>query len=62
MTEKSWLSMGSEEEMKVDPIVQGLLARLPKSGSTWPQGERQLWLNLLGESFKLIYREDEAVK
>ena len=41
----------------VDPIIQGLLARLPVTGSAWPESERKLWLTLLEGSFKLIYRE-----
>jgi hypothetical protein len=42
----------------VDPIIQGLLARLPVSGGVWPEAERNLWLELLKGSFKLIYRDD----
>jgi hypothetical protein len=41
----------------VDPIIGGLLARLPKSGSVWPESERKLWLQLLEGSFKLIYKD-----
>lgn len=45
----------------IDPIIQGLLARLPESGGVWPEAERKLWLQLLEGSFKLIYRNgDEA--
>lgn len=31
----------------VDPIIQGLLARLPQSGAVWPEADRKLWLDLL---------------
>ena len=41
----------------LDPIIVGLLSRLPKSGDVWPAGERKLWLDLLEGSFKLIYKE-----
>jgi len=41
----------------VDPIIQGLLARLPKSGDVWPEADRKLWLQLLEGSFKLIYKD-----
>jgi hypothetical protein len=41
----------------IDPIIRGLLARLPKSGGIWPEAERKLWLQLLEGSFKLIYKE-----
>ena len=44
-----------------DPIIQGLLSRLPKSGDVWPEAERKIWLQLLEGSFKLIYKDkDEA--
>lgn len=43
---------------ETDPIIKGLLARLPASGSTWPKAERDLWLDLLRGSFDLIYRSD----
>jgi hypothetical protein len=48
---------GGGEPPKIDPIIQGLLARLPKSGEVWPEAERKLWLELLAGSFKLIYRD-----
>jgi hypothetical protein len=38
-----------------DPIILGLLARLPKSGEVWAEAERKPWLQLLEGSFKLIY-------
>jgi hypothetical protein len=41
----------------VDPIIGGLLARLPKSGDVWPEAERKLWLQILENSFKLIYKD-----
>jgi hypothetical protein len=41
----------------IDPIIQGLLARLPNSGAEWPEAERKLWLQLLEGSFKLIYKD-----
>ena len=42
---------------EIDPIIMGLLARLPKTGDVWPENERALWLELLKGSFKLIYKE-----
>jgi hypothetical protein len=47
---------GGNEPPAIDPIIQGLLARLPKSGSVWPEDDRELWLELLKGSFKLIYK------
>jgi hypothetical protein len=42
---------------EVDPIIRGLLARLPKSGDVWPVTQRKLWLDLLEGSFRLIYKD-----
>jgi hypothetical protein len=47
-------------EPEIDPIIKGLLARLPKSGDVWPEAERKLWLELLSGSFKLIYKDAPA--
>lgn len=44
---------------KVDPIIDGLLARLPRSGEVWPEAERKLWLELLAGSFRLIYQDTD---
>jgi len=40
----------------IDPIIRGLLARLPPSGKVWPKDQRKLWLQLLEGSFDLIYK------
>jgi hypothetical protein len=45
------------EPPKIDPIIQGLLSRLPPSGSQWKMADRKLWLELLEGSFKLIYED-----
>jgi len=37
----------SARKIRFDPIIRGLLARLPKSGAVWPEAERKLWLDLL---------------
>jgi hypothetical protein len=46
-----------DDQTNIDPIIRGLLARLPKSGNIWPEAERKLWLDLLAGSFKLIYKD-----
>jgi hypothetical protein len=48
---------GNGGSSDVDPIIGGLLARLPKSGEVWPEAERKLWLQLLEGSFRLIFKE-----
>ena len=50
-----------DEPPRIDPIIQGLLARLPKSGDVWPEADRKLWLQLLEGSFKLIYKDAGGV-
>jgi hypothetical protein len=51
---------GGGENTGVDPIIAGLLKRLPKSGDKWPKAQRKLWLQLLEGSFDLIYDDVEA--
>lgn len=43
----------------LDPIIRGLLDRLPESSAEWPTEDRKLWLELLEGSFKLIYKESK---
>jgi hypothetical protein len=50
---------GGGERADIDPIIRGLLARLPKSGVVWPEADRKLWLELLAGSFKLIYKNQD---
>jgi hypothetical protein len=52
---------GGDDPPVVDPIIAGLLKRLPKSGDVWPEDQRKLWLQLLEGSFKLIYRDKTEV-
>jgi hypothetical protein len=48
---------GGGKQPPIDPIIAGLLARLPKTGAAWPEADRKLWLQLLEGSFKLIYKD-----
>lgn len=48
------------EPPEIDPIIRGLLVRLPKVGTIWPKAQRKLWLQLLEGSFDLIYMDEEA--
>ena len=48
---------GNDNDPEIDPIIRGLLARLPPSGSQWRMADRKLWLELLEGSFKLIYED-----
>jgi hypothetical protein len=50
---------GGGDPPAIDPIIAGLLKRLPKSGAEWPKAQRKLWLQLLEGSFDLIYIDKE---
>jgi hypothetical protein len=52
---------GGDEPPAIDPIISGLLKRLPKSGDVWPEEQRKLWLQLLEGSFRLIYKDKTDV-
>ena len=52
---------GGKFPPEIDPIIKGLLARLPKSGDVWPKAERKLWIQLLEGSFELIYKDEVVV-
>lgn len=44
----------------LDPILKGLIDRLPPAGTAWPANERKLWLQILESSFQLVYKETSA--
>ena len=46
---------GGEPPSNLDPIIQGLINRLPPSGASWPKEKRKLWLEILESSFELVY-------
>jgi hypothetical protein len=39
----------------VEPLIQGLLQRLPKKGEAWPEAARKEWMATLEANLKLIY-------
>ena len=43
----------------IDPIIQGLINRLPPAGAEWGKDERKLWLGILESSFDLVYKEKQ---
>ena len=49
----------SETLPPLDPIIVGLLERLPVPGDVFTPQERALWLQILGLVFQLIYLEKE---
>jgi hypothetical protein len=49
---------GDEIPPAIDPIIGGLLKRLPQTGDVWPDADRKLWLQLHEGSFKLVYKDN----
>ena len=45
---------------ELDPIIKGLIDRLPDAGSLWPSKERELWLQILQSAFELVYKDEKA--
>ena len=66
MPERKQKGSGSGEggggDKEIDPIIRGLLDRLPSPGDVWPDTERKLWLQLLEGSFKLIHKDVPAAE
>jgi hypothetical protein len=54
----SHLENPNPDEAHLDPIIDGLLDRLPAPGEVWPMANRNKWLQVLTLSLGLIY-EDE---
>lgn len=57
---KSMSHQGVQEvadDLELDPIIIGLLEKLPASGETWDKPDRVKWLNLLGGALDLIYKD-----
>lgn len=48
---------GGEE--KLDPIIKGLIDRLPRPGEKWSKAKRKLWLQILENSFDLVYEDND---
>ena len=55
--EKELQDITSIDTDHIDPIIEGLLIRLPAPGSNWPEAARKMWLSLLENSFGLIYKD-----
>lgn len=46
--------------IELDPLVEAMLGHLPAPGDTWPKDERELWMQILGLIFQLIYPEQDT--
>ena len=49
---------GGDLPPKLDPIIRGLIDRLPDAGANWPSQERKLWLGILENTFELVYKDE----
>ena len=47
------------EEAASDPMIMGLVARLPEPDSVWPLEDRAKWLRTAASIFALVYRTGE---
>jgi hypothetical protein len=43
----------------LDPLIAGLVARLPGSGEPWALADRKLWLEVMEKNFQIVYHEPE---
>lgn len=53
---------GGDDGTPLDPVIKSLVNKLPKAGSIWSERDRDLWLELLKGSFKLIYLDEPEEK
>ena len=49
----------NNNSFQLDPIIEGLIQRLPAPGDVFPPHERALWLQIIPLVFQLIYLDKE---
>lgn len=47
------------ESFHLDPIIEGLLERLPPPGDVFLPADRQIWLKIIADVFQLVYLDKE---
>ena len=50
----------AEDSKAADPLIQGLLDRLPKRNGTWNLDERAKWLRTAVSIFGLVYKASDG--
>jgi hypothetical protein len=55
-------SAPSGDDLDLDPLVRGLLRRLPKPGENWELEKRARWLQTLAANFDMVYVANENGK
>lgn len=48
-----------EDEDELNPFIKGLLTKLPKPDSEWPQDARAKWLETAANIFDLLYKNSD---
>jgi hypothetical protein len=51
-----------EDRLDLDPLIRGLLSRLPKKGDKWEMDKRTRWLQTLAANFDMVYTTDDDDK
>jgi len=49
---------GGDDFAGLDPLVAGLLRRMPKAGDSWPVSERARWLQTLAMNLSFIHADE----
>ena len=49
-----------QADVELDPIIWGLLDRVPAPGEPWPKQARGAWLNILSLTLDMLYPEQPA--
>ena len=55
------VSVEPNGDLELDPIIVGLLEKLPLAGEAWEKQDRAKWLQLFGLSLDMIYKDKEPV-
>ncbi|HEX3448392.1 MAG TPA: hypothetical protein VHS97_09070 [Isosphaeraceae bacterium] len=56
---KAYTTEPDANNHQLDPVIDGLLDRLPAPGDVFLPADRQLWLKIMGDVFQLIYLDKE---
>lgn len=52
-------TLGKPMDATQDPLIQGLLIRLPEAGTIWPHDKRAKWLQLLAANLDAVFLSGE---
>jgi hypothetical protein len=43
--------------MTENPVIEALVGRLPKPGTSWSEKEREVWLEAMRRALAVLYKE-----